>query len=111
MSSTTSDDRDRLRRMETLLAGLLRYGALVASAWIAAGLAMGMPPGGASAPLASLANQCTTIGIVLLIVLPVLRVALTTVVFLFEKDYLFAAISGAVLAIIVVGFVLGVGLH
>ena len=47
------------------------------------------------------------IGILLLIALPVLRVALTTAVFLFEKDYLFAAISGAVLGIIALGFLLG----
>ena len=47
--------------------------------------------------------------IVLLIALPVLRVALTTAVFLFERDYLFAAISGAVLAIIALGFLLGPG--
>ena len=38
-------------------------------------------------PLAPLASM-------LLIALPVLRVALTTSVFLFERDYLFAAISG-----------------
>ena len=49
------------------------------------------------------------IGIVLLIALPVLRVALTTAVFLFERDDLFSAISGAVLAIIALGFLLGTG--
>ena len=43
----------------------------------------------------------------LLIALPVLRVALMTGVFLFEKDYRFAAISCAVLGIIALGFVLG----
>ena len=47
------------------------------------------------------------IGIVLLIALPVLRVALTTAVFLAERDYLFAAISGTVLDIIALGFLLG----
>jgi uncharacterized membrane protein len=52
------------------------------------------------------------IGIVLLIALPVLRVALTTAVFLVERDYLFAAISGAVLAIIALRFLLGTsGVH
>ena len=47
------------------------------------------------------------IGIVLLIALPVLRVALTTAVFLAERGYLYAVISGAVLAIIALGFLLG----
>jgi uncharacterized membrane protein len=52
------------------------------------------------------------IGIVLLIALPVPRVALRTAVFLAERDYLFAAISGAVLAIIALGFLLGTsGVH
>jgi uncharacterized membrane protein len=46
------------------------------------------------------------------IVLPMLRVALTTAVFLVERDYLFAAISGVVLAIIALGFLLGTsGVH
>lgn len=106
-----SDDHDRLRRMETLLAGLLRYGALVASAWIAAGMVTGLLSGAAADSRDGLANRCTVVGIVLLLSLPVLRVALTTVVFLFERDYLFAAISGTVLAIIALGYFLGVGLH
>lgn len=87
--------------MEGLLAGFLRYGALVASAWIAIGMVLGLLGAG-------LSERCMAIGIVLLIALPVLRVALTTAVFLHERDYLFAAISGAVLAIIALGFLLGI---
>ena len=93
-----TDDRRRLRRMEGILAGLLRYGALVASGWIAVGMVMSLFGGAASKPHLGLADRCMAIGIVLLIALPVLRVALTSAVFLFERDYLFAAISGAVLA-------------
>ena len=107
--STAMDDRRRLRRMESLLAGLLRYGALVASGWIAVGMVMGLCGGAPSKHHVGLADRCMTIGIVLLIALPVLRVALTTAVFLYERDYLFAAISGAVLAIIALGFLLGTG--
>ena len=52
------------------------------------------------------------IGIVPLIALPALRVALTTAVFLVERDSLFAAISGVVLALIAPGFPLGTsGVH
>jgi uncharacterized membrane protein len=93
--------------MESILAGLLRYGALVASGWIAIGMAMSMIGGAPSNLHDGLADRCMVIGIVLLIALPVLRVALTTAVFLFERDYLFAAISGAVLIIITLGFLLG----
>ncbi|HEV8060478.1 MAG TPA: DUF1634 domain-containing protein, partial [Gemmataceae bacterium] len=47
------------------------------------------------------------IGIVLLIALPVLRVAIMALIFLLEKDYRFAAISMTVLLIITLGFLLG----
>jgi hypothetical protein len=93
--------------MESILAGLLRYGALAASGWIAIGMGMGMFGGAFPHPHVGLADRCMAIGIVLLIALPVLRVALTTAVFLFEGDHLFAAISGAVLIIITLGFLLG----
>ena len=107
-----TDERRRLLRMESILAGLLRYGALVASGWIAIGMAMSMIGGAPSNLHVGLADRCMAIGIVLLIVLPVLRVALTTAVFLFERDYLFAAITGAVLIIITLGFLLGtIDLH
>ncbi len=95
--------------MEGILAGLLRYGALAASGWIAVGMVLGMLGGAPSDLHAELASRCMAIGIVLLIALPVLRVALTTVVFLFERDYWFAAISGTVLGIIALGFFLGAG--
>lgn len=96
------DDRDRLLRLESMLSGLLRYGALIASAWIAAGMALGLH--------ADLGHRCAAIGIVLLIALPALRIALTTAIFLIERDYLFAAFSSTVLAIITVGFIAGVAL-
>jgi uncharacterized membrane protein len=105
MDETTAEDRRRLIRIEGFLGGLLRYGALVASGWIAIGMALNLVGGGAL--LSLIAGRCLAIGIVLLIALPVLRVALMTVVFLFEKDYRFAAIAGAVLAIIVLGFFWG----
>ena len=105
--SAATDDRRRLLRLESILAGLLRYGALAASGWIAVGMGMSMFGGVFPQLHAGLADRCTAIGTVLLIALPVLRVALTTVVFLFEGDYLFAAISGSVLLIIMLGLLLG----
>ncbi len=100
-------DDVRLRRMEVILAGLLRYGALVACGWMIIGMSMEY----GDFLNSGLAKRCTEIGIVLLIALPMLRVALTAAVFLFERDYLFAAISGTVLAIIVLGLLLGTGFH
>ena len=105
MMSTPLEDQQQLLRMERALAGLLRYGALVASGWMALGMALSLfkdvlPPN-------TLSDRCLAIGIVLLIALPVLRVALMTGVFWLAKDYRFAAISCAVLGIIALGFLLG----
>jgi uncharacterized membrane protein len=105
MGATPDDDRRRLLRMEGILAGLLRYGALVASGLIALGMASSLFED--VLPLIGLSDRCLAIGIVLLIALPVLRVALMAGVFLLEKDYRFAAISCAVLGIIALGFLLG----
>jgi uncharacterized membrane protein len=102
---TPMEDRQHLLRMEGILGGLLRYGALVASGWIALGMALSLFTD--VLPLNTLSDRCLAIGIVLLIALPVLRVALMTGIFLLEKDYRFAAISGAVLGIIALGFLLG----
>jgi uncharacterized membrane protein len=91
--------------MERILASLLRYGALVACGWMVLGMALSLFNG--VLPLIRLSDRCLAIGIVLLIALPVLRVALMTGVFLLEKDYRFSAISCAVLGIIALGFLLG----
>lgn len=105
IDDATAEDRRRLLRIEGFLGGLLRYGALAACGWIALGMALNLVVG---FPLSSLiAARCISIGIVLLIALPVLRVALMAAVFVFEKDYRFAAIAGVVLAVIVLGFFLG----
>ena len=102
---TPREDRQHLLRMERALAGLLRHGALVASGWMAIGMALSLFED--VLPLIRLSDRCLAAGIVLLIALPVLRVALMAGVFLLEKDYRFAAISCAVLVIIALGFLLG----
>jgi uncharacterized membrane protein len=52
-------------------------------------------------------TRIVTAGIALLIVLPVLRVFLMLVVFVRERDFRFSAIAMLVLAIILLGSVLG----
>jgi uncharacterized membrane protein len=105
MIGTPQEDRQHLFRMERILSGLLRYGALVASGWMALGMALSLFKD--VLPLSTHSDRFLAVGIVLLIALPVLRVALMTVVFLLEKDYRFVAISCAVLGIIALGFLLG----
>ena len=54
-------------------------------------------------------KRIITAGILLLIVLPVLRVFLMLIVFVRERDFRFGAIAMLVLAIILLGSVLGAG--
>jgi Protein of unknown function (DUF1634) len=58
-------------------------------------------------PIAGWSGAIVTAGIALLIALPVLRVFLMLVVFVRERDFLFSAIAMLVLAIILLGSVLG----
>lgn len=81
-------------RLEWLLAGLLQYGSWLASIVIGLGLAFS-------------SMRIATIGIALFILLPTLRVLLMLLVFLRERDYRFTAIAALVLAIILLGFAVG----
>lgn len=47
------------------------------------------------------------LGLMLLIALPILRVALTVVVFLLERDWVYVALAGFVLAVLVASTLLG----
>ena len=81
-------------RLEWLLAGLLHYGSLLASAIVAVGLA--------------LANtRIVTLGIALFILLPSLSLFLMLIVFLQQRDYRFSLIAAVVLTIVLLGFLLG----
>lgn len=103
----STDDRDRLERLEDVLAGLLKWGALLACGWIAAGMAAGLLGGGWPGPPGGFAERCATVGIVLLIALPALRVAVSLAIFLVDRDYVFVVVSGVVLAVMAIGLLLG----
>jgi uncharacterized membrane protein len=81
-------------RLEWLLANLLHYGSSLASIAIGLGLAL-------------TSMRIATVGIALFILLPTLRVLLMLLVFLRERDYRFTAIAALVLAIILLGFAVG----
>ena len=97
-------------RIEELLAALLRYGSWLAFAAIGLGYAFALI--GSHAPtwnLAVLPNlRLVRAGIALFILLPIFRVLLMFVLFIRERDFRFAFISGMVLAIILLGIFLGV---
>lgn len=96
-------------RLEESLAALLRYGSSLASAAIGLGFALALIDSQfGTRNLAILPNmRIATMGIVLFIVLPMLRVLLMLLVFIRERDFRLAATAGSVLAIILLGILLG----
>jgi Protein of unknown function (DUF1634) len=102
-----STDFARRNGLDQLLARVLHRGTWIGSSVIAAGLALPMV-GRSEASSAMIGTWIITAGILLLIVLPVLRVLLMLIVFVRERDFRFGAIAMLVLAITLLGFVLGV---
>jgi len=96
-------------RLEELLEILLRYGTWLASAAIGIGLSIALI--GSNSRMRHLPApadmRIATAGIVLFILLPVLRVLLMLLVFIRERDFRFVSIAALVLAIILLGIVLG----
>lgn len=101
---------NRAGRLEELLAAFLSYGSWSACAAIGLGLALTLL--GSREPtwhLAVLSGlRIVRAGIALFILLPISRVLLMVIAFLCKRDFRFAFISGVVLAIILLGIVLGV---
>jgi uncharacterized membrane protein len=89
------------KALEEPLAVLLRVGTWLASAVIAVGLASSLAD-------SHWGGQIVNLGIALFILLPTVRVAVMLVAFVRERDFRFAWIAGFVLAMIVLGMVLGV---
>ena len=93
--------------LDQLLAKVLLRGTWLGSSIIALGLALPMT-GWSGASSAMICTEITTAGIALLIALPLLRVLLMLIVFIRERDLRFSVIAMLVLAIILLGAVLGV---
>ena len=86
--------------LERILGMLLHYGTILASAVIAAGLAVSLRFG-------TVGWRVATAGIALFILLPVARVGAMLFYFLRTRDYEFGAIAGLVMTIILLSFYLG----
>jgi uncharacterized membrane protein len=91
------------RRLERLLAIVLRYSTWLASAVITFGVIEIVA--GAGGPAAG--ARATTIGIAMLILIPVLRVVLMALVFAFQREYVLLGVAALVLSIIGLGVLLG----
>lgn len=97
------------RRLEQLLAALLRYGTWLASVAIGLGSTLALIDSRfGTHNLALLPNmRIATAGIAMFILLPVLRVLLMLVMFILEGEIRFAIAAAVVLAIILLGFIVG----
>jgi uncharacterized membrane protein len=86
-------------RWEQAIAQLLWYGTWIAVLAVGVGMAMGLSsPDGLTVAKA---------GIALFILLPIARVGLMLALFIWERDYVYAAISVSVLLVIASGIVAG----
>ena len=99
---------DNDERHEQIIAALLWYGTWLASAVIAAGMALGaLPQLEDSLGFGLSGHDIVKAGVALFILLPVARVALMLAIFLRERDYVYTMISALVLAIIGTGILIG----
>jgi hypothetical protein len=87
-------------RLESLLAGLLRYGTWLASGVVGLGLVMPLIGRPGTPVVAS--------GVVLFVSLPALRVLLMLAVFLRERNHRLVAVAAVVLMTILAGFAIGI---
>ena len=87
--------------IERILAKVLRLGSIVAGILLAAGI------GGMLLTGASHSHRLITAGLITLLLTPVLRVLVAAVVFVKERDWLFALFCLVVLCSLVAGVKLG----
>jgi uncharacterized membrane protein len=111
-----------VKRMENLLSSVLRTGVLLSGALILIGLALTVLTGDMSYPNGDMSlswiiwgdpfltpSHILFLGFLTLIATPVLRIVVSTIVYLKINDRAFAAITALVLVILAIGFTLGVG--
>ena len=100
---------ERAAPLEWLLAGMLYYGTLTASAVVCLGLGLAMIGARFGAPRAGIFRdmRIATIGIALFILLPVVRVIVMLIAYLRQRDYRLSAIAMLVLTVILLGFAVG----
>lgn len=117
--STTDEE---MHRVEAVVSSLLRIGVLLSAAIILIGLLLLLFTGTSGYPGTTYPTTLTAIfngigefkpyaiimfGLFCLILTPVLRVAVSLVTFLKEKDYLYVTITAIVLIILAISFFIG----
>ncbi|MBE3134809.1 MAG: DUF1634 domain-containing protein [Acidobacteria bacterium] len=82
-------------RLERLLGRVLRAGALISTALLAAGLALSL-----AAPASRLSATLTSAGLIILIATPVARVCVSVVDYAGQRDWPFVLLTATVLGIL-----------
>ena len=115
-------DRKRIETIEIKISNYLKFGVFLSAAVILTGLVMswvekrsGYPGDTFPVTVPTIFQGFMTLkpyaivltGLLLLILTPVFRVAVSILTFLEERDYLYAVITSIVLSILIIGFLLG----
>lgn len=87
--------------IELALAKLLRIGAAAAASLVAAGIIVTI------FGLTALGGNLVNIGLLALVATPIMRVTVAGIVFLRERDWLFASFCLAVLGFLIIGMLIG----
>lgn len=88
--------------IEIILAKLLRIGSVIAAALMGAGLLLSV-----LGVAGALGTELVTIGLIVLVSTPVMRVAVAMAVFVRDKDYLFALFCLVVIGALGLGVLIG----
>lgn len=93
--------------IEERLGSILRLGVFASSACLGAGLALSLVLPG----LTALANGLMTLGLVMLMATPVMRVAVSVVEYGRQRDWIFFTLTGLVLLELAAGIVAALVFH
>ena len=113
---------DSIFKMEILISNVLKIGVLLSAVFLVAGLSMLIITEDNSCPTGDMSvewfvNGLTTFtpshiiftGFLILVSTPILRVAASVGIYLQQKDYTFAVITGIVLAVMIYSLTMEIG--
>ena len=111
-----------VRQLELFVSNVLRFGVMASGILIMYGLGLYMLTGDISCPTGDSSlnwiiygapffepSHILFLGFLTLVATPLLRVAASTLAYVIEKDWIYAAITGFVLTVLLIGIVLGLG--
>jgi len=111
-----------VRQLELFVSNVLRIGVVVSGILILTGLGLYLWTGDISCPYGIptlkwilwgdpffMPSHILFLGFITLVLTPLCRVAASVIAYTYERDWIFAAITGLVLTVLVTGMVLGLG--